>query len=83
MGDRIHFVFDLDDTLYPEKTYVRSALSFVAQGIASQFGETDAFARLMAMSEAGEKNPIGALWDEFGWPEAPASVARHRPCGHA
>ena len=55
--DRLGFVFDLDDTLYPERDYVRSAFRWIA----SALGEADIFASMWRRFEAGESDPIGAL----------------------
>ncbi|ODU27606.1 MAG: hypothetical protein ABS88_15875 [Sphingopyxis sp. SCN 67-31] len=67
-NDPVHFVFDLDDTLYFEEDYVRSALRFVGGEVAERFSLANAADRLLVLRAAGEKNPIGRLWDEHGLP---------------
>lgn len=53
-------VFDLDDTLYPERTYSRSALRFVGQEISRRFAVPDPGDDLVRAFEAGEGDAIGA-----------------------
>jgi putative hydrolase of the HAD superfamily len=74
------WVFDLDDTLYAERDYVRSALSFAGGLAADLFGKPNAAARLLALFAGGTADPIGAYWQEAGLPEAarPAVVAAMR-----
>lgn len=57
MMEPLGFVFDLDDTLYPERDYVRSCFRWIAP----QLGGNAAFDELWRRFEAGERDPIGAL----------------------
>jgi putative hydrolase of the HAD superfamily len=61
-------IFDLDDTLYPEKEYVHSALSFAGKLIDYRFdiGESDHF--LLGAYNAGKPDPIGYLFDRHKLP---------------
>jgi putative hydrolase of the HAD superfamily len=60
MDDDVFLVFDLDDTLYPEHAYARSALHFAGQEIARRFGIADPALELIDAFEAGEDDAIGA-----------------------
>ncbi len=51
------FVFDLDDTLYPERDYVRSCFRWIAPHL----GGADVFDDLWRRFESGEPDPIGAV----------------------
>lgn len=80
----IHVVFDLDDTLYPEIDYARSALAFTGTLIEAAFGVDDAVSFLLQAFESGERDAIGALWKARGLPEAArsdviATMRGHRP----
>ena len=70
-------VFDLDDTLYPEKEYVRSGFDAVA----SALPEVDSAAsRLRAFFEAG-KPAIDCLLEEEGLPDMKqTALAAYRNC---
>lgn len=69
MTDRpVNFVFDLDDTLYAEEDYVRSALAFVGGEVADRFAVPDATERLRALRRAGDVDPIATLWSEWKLP---------------
>lgn len=50
-------VFDLDDTLYPERDYVRSGFSIVAQSFIAELGDSGAtFGRLMQLFESPQRS---------------------------
>ena len=51
------FVFDLDDTLYPEREFVSSCFVWFANAV----GDAAAKSTLEASFEAGDKDPIGSL----------------------
>lgn len=57
----IIFVFDLDDTLYPERSYAHSALAAAGSLLAHRFAIAAAEKELIASFENGERDPIGAL----------------------
>jgi putative hydrolase of the HAD superfamily len=67
-------IFDLDDTLYAERNYVRSGYSAVADCLRRQLGRNEQFEdwlwdRFMAGRNGngnGNGNAFGALSDEFG-----------------
>jgi len=61
-------VFDLDDTLYPEADYARSALNYAGQVIAEIYGLHDVAEFLQARFENGSKNPLNDLWHEENLP---------------
>lgn len=80
----IHVVFDLDDTLYPEIDYARSALAFAGDLVEAAFAVDDAASFLRQAFENGERDAIGALWKARGLPEAAnidviAAMRGHRP----
>lgn len=60
--EALGFVFDLDDTLYPERDYVRSCFRWIAP----RLGGDGAFDELWRRFEAGERDPIGAVSAERG-----------------
>lgn len=66
----IHVVFDLDDTLYSEIDYVRSALAFVGSLVEDTFAVNDASLFLYQAFEIEKSNTIDALWKARGLPEA-------------
>jgi putative hydrolase of the HAD superfamily len=55
--EALGFVFDLDDTLYPERDYVRSCFRWIAP----RLGGESVFDDLWRRFEAGERDPIGAV----------------------
>lgn len=57
-------VFDLDDTLYPERAYVRGGFEAVAAWAAETFGESapTVFDELWAMFEAGVRGDTFDRW---------------------
>ncbi len=63
----VALVFDLDDTLYKERDYVRSCLDWFAHALSAQgYPTPDGAARLHALFEAGERDPIGVLCTQAG-----------------
>ncbi|MDZ7627749.1 MAG: HAD family hydrolase [Parvularculaceae bacterium] len=50
-------VFDLDDTLYPERSYVRSCFQWISRRLC----DASIFAELWTRFEAGDGDPIGRL----------------------
>lgn len=68
-------VLDLDDTLYPERDYVRSGFRAVDGWLREQRGREGFFAETWALFEAGRR---GSIFDEamekLGVPEAAALV---------
>lgn len=80
----IHVVFDLDDTLYPEIEYARSALAFAGSLVKAAFAVDDATSFLCQALEKRERDAIGTLWKTRGLPEAAksdviAAMRAHRP----
>jgi len=55
--DALGFVFDLDDTLYPEHDYVRSCFNWVA----AQLGDRAISESLLELYQQGEKDPVGVI----------------------
>jgi putative hydrolase of the HAD superfamily len=53
-------VFDLDDTLYPERDFVRSGFQAVASLIQRETG-TDPFDRLMELFDGRQPDPFGVV----------------------
>lgn len=51
------FVFDLDDTLYPERDYVRSCFRWIAP----RLGGAGVAEELWRRFESGERDPIGSV----------------------
>lgn len=80
----LHVVFDLDDTLYPEIDYARSALAFAGTLVEAAFAVDDAALFLRQSFENGARDAIGTLWKARGLPEAAkidviAAMRGHRP----
>jgi putative hydrolase of the HAD superfamily len=78
------FVFDLDDTLYLERDYVRSAFDAVAAYVQDHFGGESVAQALHAAWAGGAKDPIGTLWSEKALPllsrdDALAVMRAHSP----
>ncbi len=69
-------VFDLDDTLYPERDYVLSGFAAVDRWLVAQCGVIGFYERAHALFSAGQR---GRIFDEvltqLGLPAAPARVA--------
>ena len=66
----IEYVFDLDDTLYRERDYSRSALTFAGNLIASLFGCHNARDELLAFLTQGVALPLDRYWDKAQLPNA-------------
>lgn len=66
----VHLVFDLDDTLYPEIDYARSALTFAGRLVESTFAMDNAASFLLQAFEDGQRDAIGALWAARALPQA-------------
>ncbi|MGE3643977.1 MAG: HAD family hydrolase [Beijerinckiaceae bacterium] len=64
-----HVVFDLDDTLYSEVTYVHSALQFVGEITDRAYGQRNSGAELLRSYEAGDRNPIQTYWQNHELPK--------------
>ena len=85
MADKlVHFVFDLDDTLYMEEDYVCSALTHVGESVAERYALYGAVDRLLALRAAGGRDPVADLWREHSLPidakiEILASMRAHDP----
>jgi putative hydrolase of the HAD superfamily len=80
-------VFDLDDTLYPERDYVRSGLSAAGEWVLRAYGRRDFAATAWALFGSGVR---GRLFDatlaRLGLPDDPETIAalvdvyrHHRP----
>jgi putative hydrolase of the HAD superfamily len=54
----MYYVFDLDDTLYLERHFVRSGFQAVGQWIQSRFGVDDFFSRAWQIFEKGGRHNI-------------------------
>lgn len=81
----VHVVFDLDDTLYAEVTYVKSAFAFFGQLVAEAYGVENGTARLWQLFKTGIPSPIQTYWSECDFPAAAladciAAMRAHRPC---
>lgn len=81
---RLHVVFDLDDTLYPEAEYAASALRFVGQLVTDLFGIPGVEVELAELNLHGNSNPIGTMWLSRALPNAALGGAieamrSHRP----
>lgn len=63
------FVFDLDDTLYSERSYVYSALRYAGDVIKHYYGLSLAAESLIRFYNDGVPDPIGAFWKEADLPE--------------
>lgn len=80
----VHLVFDLDDTLYPEIDYVRSALTFAGKLVDAAFAMDNAASFLLQAFAEGQRDAIGALWAARALPQAAradviAAMRGHRP----
>ena len=78
----VHFVFDLDDTLYNEIDYARSALAFAGGLIEAAFQLENAASFLVESFENGLYDPIGALWKKYALPTAARSDVIAAMRGH-
>ena len=78
----LHLVFDLDDTLYFEADYARSALAFAGGLIKVAFRLDNAASFLLKAFENGERDAIGILWKTYDLPEAARSDVIRAMRGH-
>ena len=62
------FVFDLDDTLYSERSYVYSALRYAGDVIKHYYGMSLAAESLIRFYNDGVPDPIAAFWQEADLP---------------
>lgn len=58
------FVFDLDDTLFPEKEYVRSGFRTVAEYFGKTYGVKDAYPKLQRLFAENAKGVFDRLCEE-------------------
>ncbi len=63
------YVFDLDDTLYSERDYSKSALAFAGSLIADLFGFSDARNQLLILLDEKACLPIDSYWAKTLLPE--------------
>jgi putative hydrolase of the HAD superfamily len=78
------FVFDLDDTLYREHHYVRSALSFVGRMVEELFSIQNSASQLLHLFETGYRSPVNEFWSRENLPhsamkEILAAMRAHQP----
>jgi putative hydrolase of the HAD superfamily len=70
MVEQRFWVFDLDDTLFAEADYVRSALCWVGDFVSRLYGINDAAEQLLALKQAGAVDAIGDLWVKAALPSS-------------
>ena len=80
----VHLVFDLDDTLYDEVNYARSALAFAGGLIEASFQLKNAASSLLEAFDNGQHDAIGALWKTHALPptarsDVIAAMRGHQP----
>lgn len=69
-------VFDLDDTLYPERQYVRSGFAAVAGFVEETWGQRGFFEAAWACFEAGQRGTIfNQALHALGLPDTPTHIA--------
>ena len=78
----VHIVFDLDDTLYNEVHYARSALAFAGGLIEAAFQLNNATSFLLKAFNGGQHDAIGALWTEHALPQPARSALLAAMRGH-
>lgn len=83
-GKPTKLVFDLDDTLYSERDYTRSALQFAGALIDDLFGRRGSGGTLLGALEEKQPSPLNLLWAKAELPQCafPAIVAAmqaHKP----
>jgi len=84
MATKPLFVFDLDDTLYPERQYSLSALSFIGERTEHLFNVENASEELCVSFQSGETDAIGVFWQRHNLPTEELSpliveMQKHRP----
>jgi len=60
-------VFDLDDTLYPERAFVQSGFRAVARYVEQECA-ANVYSALCKIWDAGDRDPLGKITAEFGLP---------------
>lgn len=73
MAEPVHFILDLDDTLYAEREYVRSAFTQVGELISTLFGVTNPAERIQSLWNEGMNDPIANVWAELRLPDSARS----------
>jgi putative hydrolase of the HAD superfamily len=78
------WVFDLDDTLYLEQDYVKSAHRFISELVKKNFGNTEFAHFLSLLNKKKQVDPISKAWLQSGLPQdelagAIVSMRAHRP----
>ena len=68
MARDVFFVFDLDDTLYPEVQYSLSALNFIGSELSKEFGLANAAQELTELFKSGAADAIGTYWRQVKLP---------------
>lgn len=69
--DKINnWVFDLDDTLYPEIDYVRSAFDYIGMEVTKLYGRASFAEELLRLNALGLPDPIADAWLQYALPEA-------------
>lgn len=63
-----NWVFDLDDTLYNENDYVRSALRFVGKQIDQKYLQSGTSDQLITLYQTGNSDPISTIWTRYRLP---------------
>jgi len=84
MATKPLFVFDLDDTLYPERQYSLSALSFIGERTEHLFNVENASEELCGSFQSGETDAIGVFWERHNLPTEELSpliveMQKHKP----
>ena len=69
------WVLDLDDTLYAERDYVRSALAYVGVYVEQRFGSQNFARMLLTLDAAGKSDPIADAWKTCALPETERETA--------
>ncbi|MFN0023044.1 MAG: HAD family hydrolase [Parvularculaceae bacterium] len=59
--EELGFVFDLDDTLYPERDYVRSCFRWVAAQLGDRLAPDTIYTELSRLFDAGDPDPVGIV----------------------
>lgn len=80
MDEIRNWVFDLDDTLYPEIEYVKSAFHYVGVEVTKLYGHASFTEELFRLNTLGLADPIAHAWLQYALPEAelPIMIAAMR-----
>jgi len=78
------FIFDLDDTLYPERQYSLSALEYIGNSIEKTYRLENAAEHLITDFKSGAGNAIGSYWERHQLPQSElqmhlAAMQAHSP----